>query len=191
MVLSIVNQNRMLVYLLFIIRTMATLQEVSRVFSAMRRNNIVVLIVLLMLTMPSQGKQIKFTSYECRSEDPTFCTFESCILKPVNRTVKEISSVIRLHKTPMTNIWVCSNIFIKIFYSSHIFKVRGEIRHRRYNNHQVIYKFAVDGCKFIGSKYRNPVANAVYSLLRMDAYTNINHSCPYNVSYSHHFNYTS
>lgn len=32
------------------------------------------------------------------------------------------------------------------------------------------------------AKQRNPIANAVYSLLRMNAFTNINHSCPYNVS---------
>lgn len=70
-----------------------------------------------------------------------------------------------------------------------MFKVRGEIRHRRHYNHQVIYKFDVDGCKFMASKNRNPVANAIYSLLRMDAYTNINHSCPYDVSGSLYFIY--
>lgn len=57
MVLTTVNQQKMLVYLLFIIRTMATLQEVGQVFSTMRRNKIVVSIVLLMLVIPSQGKQ--------------------------------------------------------------------------------------------------------------------------------------
>lgn len=57
MVLTTVNQQKMLVYLLFIIRTMATLQELGQVFSTMRRNKIVVSIVLLMLVIPSQGKQ--------------------------------------------------------------------------------------------------------------------------------------
>lgn len=89
---------------------MAKLQEIGR----WRRNSYAVKlsifsIVFLILFMPSQGKQIKFTSFECRSVDSTFCTFESCILKPVSRNVKEISAVIRLHQTPVKNMWVSAN----------------------------------------------------------------------------------
>jgi len=43
-----------------------------------------------------------------------------------------------------------------------------------------LYNVTVDACKFYKNQKSNPVAGYIYSLLR--SYSNMNHSCPYDVS---------
>ncbi|KAH8416129.1 hypothetical protein KR222_008633, partial [Zaprionus bogoriensis] len=57
--------------------------------------------------------------------------------------------------------------------------IRAKIIRRGYIRHS-LYSFDIDGCQFFITRRRNPVANAMYKMLRLETYTNINHSCPYN-----------
>jgi len=43
-----------------------------------------------------------------------------------------------------------------------------------------MYNITVDACKFLKNPNTNPVAKFVFE--SYSSYTNINHSCPYNVS---------
>lgn len=63
-------------------------------------------------------------------------------------------------------------------------KIRAKIFRRGYSKH-ALYSFDIDGCKFWTTKRRNPVAFAMYKLLKFETFTNINHSCPYDVSSPH------
>ncbi|XP_034480090.1 uncharacterized protein LOC117785924 [Drosophila innubila] len=83
-------------------------------------------------------------------------------MKPVRRGVKELSMVVRMFQVPVTNV-----------------SVRVEICRRGYTT-QSLVNFEIDCCQFWLTKRRNPMAHAVYKFFRLDTYSNLNHSCPYN-----------
>ena len=70
-------------------------------------------------------------------------------------------------------------------------------------NHQVDFGFrkrfdsqgkrilggTIDGCVFLRNKRRNPMAQLLFTVMEWEKYSNINHSCPYNVSSLKHFAY--
>ncbi|KAH8299644.1 hypothetical protein KR044_004111, partial [Drosophila immigrans] len=105
---------------------------------------------------------IKITGIHCQVVDPLFLKFENCVIKPVNRDVKELNMVIRVFQLPVNNVTIEAEIF------------------RRGYSSQSLFQTVVDGCKFLSNKRRNPVAIAIYKFFRMDTTTNMNHSCPFN-----------
>jgi len=50
-----------------------------------------------------------------------------------------------------------------------------------------LYNLTVDVCRFIKRQNFNSIANYIYSIFK--AHSNINHSCPIDVSPNYHLNY--
>ncbi|XP_051859480.1 uncharacterized protein LOC117568019 isoform X3 [Drosophila albomicans] len=108
------------------------------------------------------GKLVRITGLSCQVVDPMFCRFENCVLKAKSRDFKELSMVVRLLQIPVDNI-----------------TLRVEFFRRSYTS-QSILQFEIDGCQYWRNKRRNPIAKTLYMLFRLENFTNVNHSCPYN-----------
>jgi len=53
--------------------------------------------------------------------------------------------------------------------------------YKRLNGYKpFLYNMTLDGCRFLKSRNPNPIALYFYNLFK--DYSNINHTCPYNVS---------
>ncbi|XP_064540347.1 uncharacterized protein LOC135429806 [Drosophila montana] len=120
----------------------------------------IVCVAFSLLATPTWTAFIKLTGLDCLSVDPSYLVFENCIIKAQNRDIKEISVAVKLLQLPVTNV-----------------TIRGDIR-RRFK--PPFYSYNIDGCIFMQSNRRNPIADAVYKFLRLEFYSNLNHSCPYN-----------
>ncbi|KAH8300020.1 hypothetical protein KR044_008512 [Drosophila immigrans] len=121
-----------------------------------------VILSILPYNTVALGNYLRATGVKCRIVDPSFCSFDGCVLKAINRNVKEFNIVVKLHQTPVDNI-----------------TVRVEVLRRLTASSQPIYQFEVDGCQFLVSKRRNPIAKAIFKFLRVESFSNINHSCPF------------
>ncbi|XP_060653256.1 uncharacterized protein LOC132789334 [Drosophila nasuta] len=113
------------------------------------------------LTVTS-GNILRVTGFKCRVVDPSFCYYERCVIKAISRNVKEFNVVVRLLQKPVNNV-----------------TVRLEIVRRLAASTQPIYQFEIDGCQFMVSKRRNPFAKAIFKFLRIESFSNLNHSCPF------------
>ncbi|XP_064540406.1 uncharacterized protein LOC135429857 [Drosophila montana] len=121
-----------------------------------------ILVLLCLVATPTGSVRFKLTGLECQAVDPKFCAFENCIIKPVSRGIKEINGKVKLLQVPVDNI-----------------TIRFELMRRGHIEH-MLYAGDIDGCQFWKGKRRNPIASSIYKSLRLDVFTNINHSCPYN-----------
>ena len=54
-----------------------------------------------------------------------------------------------------------------------------EIGKRGYE--QSVIKYTIDACAFLRNKRRNPFADLFYKLFGLANYSNMNHTCPYDV----------
>ncbi|KAH8391257.1 hypothetical protein KR215_009709, partial [Drosophila sulfurigaster] len=124
---------------------------------------------LSILTVTS-GNILRVTGFKCRVVDPSFCYYERCDIKAINRNVKEFNVVVRLHQKPVNNVTVRLAIVRRLAAST-----------------QPIYQFEIDGCQFMVSKRRNPFAKAIYKYLRIESFSNLNHSCPFDVSFTNNY----
>ncbi|KAH8371027.1 hypothetical protein KR093_005946, partial [Drosophila rubida] len=57
--------------------------------------------------------------------------------------------------------------------------VRFEVIRRLAASSQPIYQFDIDGCQFLVNKRRNLIAKTMFKFLRLESFSNVNHSCPY------------
>ncbi|EDW57313.2 uncharacterized protein [Drosophila virilis] len=121
-----------------------------------------IFLLLFLAATPTDSVRFTLTGLECQVVDPKFCAFENCIIKPVSRGIKEINGKIILLQVPVNNI-----------------SIRLQLTRRGYIKH-MLYAVDIDGCRFWIGKRRNPFASSIYKSLRLDVFTNINHSCPYN-----------
>ncbi|XP_062128599.1 uncharacterized protein LOC133840663 isoform X2 [Drosophila sulfurigaster albostrigata] len=83
------------------------------------------------LTVTS-GNILRVTGFKCRVVDPSFCYYERCDIKAINRNVKDFNVVVRLLQKPVNNV-----------------TVRLEIVRRLAASTQPIYQFEIDGCQFM------------------------------------------
>ncbi|ALC41250.1 CG33632, partial [Drosophila busckii] len=120
-------------------------------------------LLLLLVGGTAWAINIRYTGLKCQSVDTTYCIIEHCVMKPMRRGVKQVTGVVKLLKLPVSNISLTLQL------------------QRRGQSKQILYSVSIDGCKFWDTKRRNPIANALYKYFRFDAYTNMNHSCPYNL----------
>ncbi|XP_017049220.2 uncharacterized protein LOC108093605 [Drosophila ficusphila] len=100
---------------------------------------------------------------KCHTLDEEFSKFEYCIFKSVNRTYKYFSTRVKLLKVPVTSVQINLELF------------------QRLNGYKpFLYNITVDACKFIKNQKSNPVASYFYDSFKK--FSNINHTCPYDVS---------
>nr|XP_032292006.1 uncharacterized protein LOC6636425 isoform X1 [Drosophila virilis] len=143
-----------------------------------------IFLLLFLAATPTDSVRFTLTGLECQVVDPKFCAFENCIIKPVSRGIKEINGKIILLQVPVNNISVCihssknlAGYLCTAGESSP--QIRLQLTRRGYIKH-MLYAVDIDGCRFWIGKRRNPFASSIYKSLRLDVFTNINHSCPYN-----------
>ncbi|KAH8347329.1 hypothetical protein KR059_009153, partial [Drosophila kikkawai] len=122
------------------------------------------LLIFYTIIIYQVSPKVEFTNIKCTSLDLSFSSFDYCHIKAVNRSFKYLSLKVKLHKVPITKIKV--NIAVL----------------KRFNGYRpFMYNVTVDACRFIRNPKSNPVFSYLYSLFK--TYSNMNHTCPYNVSY--------
>ncbi|XP_020817032.1 LOW QUALITY PROTEIN: uncharacterized protein LOC110190751 [Drosophila serrata] len=105
--------------------------------------------------------KFEFTNVKCVPYDLKFNDFEHCYLKSVNQTYKYVSIKCRLFQTPVTKF----NLLL----------------YKRFNGYRpFMYNVSVDVCKFQLNRNVNPIMKFFYDIV--EPYSNINHTCPFNVS---------
>ncbi|KAH8249754.1 hypothetical protein KR032_011992, partial [Drosophila birchii] len=105
----------------------------------------------------------EFTNIKCTSMNESYCSFDYCLLKSVNRTYKYASLKLIIHQGPIYKTKVNFALY------------------KRLNGYKpFLYNVTVDGCKFIKKTSSSPVAAFIYNLF--GPFSNINHTCPYDVS---------
>jgi len=125
--------------------------------------------------------KFEFTNAICTCFDKKYCDFETCLLKSVNRSYKYFSGRVNLFKKPVTKakVNVCS--VLKIFYNFwYQFQLSLGL-FKRFNGYKpFMYNYTLDLCRFLKNPKAYPIADFFYGLLR--EHSNLNHTCPYNVS---------
>ncbi|KAH8293476.1 hypothetical protein KR054_000816, partial [Drosophila jambulina] len=106
---------------------------------------------------------VEFTNIKCNTLDPNFAEFEYCYLKSVNRTYKYLSLKVNLYKLPITKV-----------------KANVELLKRFSGYKPFLYNVTVDVCQFMKNPKSNPIAAYLYGFFKN--HSNMNHTCPYNVS---------
>ncbi|KAH8333177.1 hypothetical protein KR074_010271, partial [Drosophila pseudoananassae] len=103
----------------------------------------------------------EFSNLKCVSFDESFCSFEQCFLKSVNRSYKYGSLKVKLYKVPVNNARVTLAL------------------NQRLNGYKpFLYNITFDACKFMKNRNSNQVILFLYNLF--GPYSNLNHTCPYN-----------
>ena len=64
-------------------------------------------------------------------------------------------------------------------------KRRGDYKHRH------LYQARIDACEFLRSTRRNVLAETLYKFFEFLKYSNINHTCPYDVSFIRFYTHTN
>ena len=109
------------------------------------------------------NSMVTFTNLVCEEYDKDFASFNYCYVKAINRTYKYLSMQVSLHKGPISNVTV------------------GVALLKRENGWKpFLYNVSFDGCKFLKSTKTNSVIKFLMSTFV--SYTNINHTCPFDVS---------
>ncbi|KAH8333660.1 hypothetical protein KR059_001943, partial [Drosophila kikkawai] len=110
--------------------------------------------------LPKIFSDYEFTNIKCSCFDESFCSFEYCFLKSVNRTYKYGSLKVTLHQGPADKIKANFAIY------------------KRLNGYKpFLYNVTVDACKFIDHPSSSPVMAYIFQLF--SPFSNINHSCPF------------
>ncbi|KAI8039783.1 hypothetical protein M5D96_007207 [Drosophila gunungcola] len=128
------------------------------------RMNAAMLILLISMGPDALRGHLEFNNVHCLVRNRKFMDYEYCYLKSINRTYKYLSLKTKIHHLPVDN---CVTRF--------------QFRNRE--NRRLMYNldFKVDACKFMRDR-QNVVANWVFQTF--ESYSNINHTCPYDVSVS-------
>ncbi|KAH8241772.1 hypothetical protein KR032_004489, partial [Drosophila birchii] len=114
----------------------------------------------LIILIPKTRSDFEFTNIKCTSMNESYCSFDYCVLKSVNRTYKYASLKAIIHQGPAYKIKVNFALY------------------KRLNGYKpFLYNVTVDGCKFIKKTNSSPVAAFIYNLF--GPFSNINHTCPY------------
>ncbi|KAH8397282.1 hypothetical protein KR215_011655, partial [Drosophila sulfurigaster] len=112
------------------------------------------------ISLSKEAVQFKFTNVNCFSHNESWVHVYECRLKAISRNLT-IFNVYELLKYPAKDITLDMQLF------------------KRANGYKPwLIKTFIDVCRALRKAY-NPYARIVYSLFK--DFSNINHSCPYNV----------
>ncbi|XP_049314399.1 uncharacterized protein LOC109579375 [Bactrocera dorsalis] len=106
---------------------------------------------------------IKFTNIKCVTLDKPFADFAYCKLKALSRHVVALSLLVNLFELPVNNV----SLNVEVF--------------KRFNGYRpYLFNKTLNFCDFLCNKKRVGVLDIVFKF--METYSNINHTCPYNIS---------
>ena len=108
---------------------------------------------------------VRFTNLQCNSLDKSFSEFPYCFIKSVNRTYQYFSLKIALHQIPLNGIIAHFNL-LKRSNGGHL--------------QPFLYNISFDACKFLKLRKKFPIVKFIYD--SVGEFTNVNHTCPFNVS---------
>lgn len=136
----------------------------------------------LKLTVAAQAS---LTNIKCTSFNKTFVSFAECRLNLVKRGFNEYSIRLKVHQPPIENVTVRMSdnyeilLVNKSVFSHSLTQVHMQFMKKSNGYHPYMVDTIFDACKFMNTK-SNPLLKYLYGFLR--PYTNVNHSCPYDVS---------
>ncbi|KAH8416295.1 hypothetical protein KR222_003617, partial [Zaprionus bogoriensis] len=105
---------------------------------------------------------LTFTNLKCSFVDKSFGEYRDCSIKAVNRTHKYIRIYAKILQKPLDDV----TMNIQLMRNNHGFK-------------PYLINITFDACKFLNNQ-RNPIVKLIYKQIKDRS--NINHTCPYNVS---------
>ncbi|XP_028897740.2 uncharacterized protein LOC105214603 [Zeugodacus cucurbitae] len=104
---------------------------------------------------------IKFTNIKCKTLDKSFADFGNCKLKALSRDEVALSLRVNLFEVPVNNV----SLNVELF--------------KKFNGYRpFLFNKTVDFCEFLRNKKRVGFFDIIFKFL--EAYSNINHTCPYN-----------
>ncbi|XP_043951472.1 uncharacterized protein LOC108031338 isoform X2 [Drosophila biarmipes] len=119
-------------------------------------------VVILWLLCASDAL-FKFTNIKCTCYEKSFCELRRCELKVLGRGVVGLFLHAQANQLPINT----SSCVLTLF--------------RRFNGYRpFLYNITVDICSFLKNRKRYPFFDLVYDGIRN--FSNINHTCPYNVA---------
>ncbi|KAH8384245.1 hypothetical protein KR200_009225, partial [Drosophila serrata] len=126
--------------------------------------------------------KVEFTNIKCTSLDPKFLEFQYCYLKSINRSYKYISLKTKLANFPVPKPRV-SMLLQPVKYFIIVpksFQVNIELMKRFSGYKPFLYNVTVDACSFLKNPKSNPIALYLHGFFKN--HSNMNHTCPYDVS---------
>lgn len=129
---------------------------------------------------------IKFTKLECQAFDKSYAEFKLCQLKAVGRDKIALNINVNLHERPLNNITVSGwkmggrkffcfyKCLLKLQLSAQLFRKSHDFRPFLYND-------TFDFCLFMKNSNRFLFWKTLVQDLSQ--YSNINHTCPFDVSW--------
>ncbi|KAH8262216.1 hypothetical protein KR038_012137, partial [Drosophila bunnanda] len=118
------------------------------------------LVPYIITLLPKTHSAFEYTNIKCTSLNDSYCSFDYCLLKSVNRTYKYGSIKAVIHDGPIYKV-----------------KVNFALYKRLNGFKPFLYNVTIDGCKFLKHKSSSPVAAFIYNLF--GPFSNMNHTCPY------------
>ncbi|KAH8296351.1 hypothetical protein KR054_004923, partial [Drosophila jambulina] len=123
----------------------------------------IALVILAALCIKVSESLFKVTNIKCKCYDKTFCNFDQCELKLLGREKVGIFVYVKVHKLPVTKVLVNLSL------------------HRKFSGYRpFLYNVTVNFCDFILHKTRFPWFKIAHESI--SKFSNLNHTCPYNVS---------
>ncbi|KAH8244075.1 hypothetical protein KR038_000444 [Drosophila bunnanda] len=127
----------------------------------------IALVLLIVYCVQDSECLFKATNIKCKCYDKSFCTFKQCELKLLGRGKVGIFVYAKLLQLPVRKVFVNLSL------------------HRRFSGYRpFLYNVTVDFCEFVRHKSRFPWFKINHDAI--SKFSNLNHSCPYNVSILYH-----
>lgn len=145
---------------------------------------LITVIVFLSLNSLIHSLVIKFTKFECFEFDKPFADIPKCQLKAFARDKVGLNLHVRLHQVPVNNVSVGIVGIIQVLMSERIlcFQVNAAFFNKDFTQRYkpFMYNSSLDFCKFLKTPNRFLFWKIVYGIIKTSS--NINHTCPYDVS---------
>lgn len=123
---------------------------------------------------------VTFTNLKCSFANKDFGEFTQCDIKAVNRTHKYIRIYEKLLLKPIDNLIVSlTTVFCCFSFILSTLQIIEKFLRYDYGYKPFFVDVTIDGCLFLKNQ-RHPIMNIFYRLFR--DHSNINHTCPFNVS---------
>lgn len=124
---------------------------------------IIALYILTQLTPPLVAYvYVKFTNIKCVSYDKAFADFRYCKLKALSPNKVALFLHVQLFQLPVNNVSINLDVY------------------RKANGYRpFLFNKTSDFCQFLRNPKRIPLGKILMDIIAM--YSNINHTCPYNV----------
>ncbi|XP_033233460.1 uncharacterized protein [Drosophila pseudoobscura] len=151
---------------------------------ATSKSSLLISLIVFGFAVSGVSCKVEFTNLKCTTLDREFLEFDKCFLKSINRTYKYLSVSTKIHMLPLKSVSVRRLLHLVFDRSHHTvpFQIQTQVLQRLNGYKPFLFNFTTDGCKALSGKM-NPTTRFFFGLIA--PYSNLNHSCPYDVSFCH------